>query len=210
MDKYIFPKNTCEKINDIGFAQPYSALFNIINCIMVLTYLLETKKQHNFLLLLSLFCFELFHTISHIVHIDGSIQINVTHSLSYIMNIAFFYFFYKHTNIFPDDKFLLFIFVLVCLDTYALMKLSIVYYLMTQFLIFISLLMYYYKYLPDNVQMSTYSITFLAIVIVLLFLNETKNCEKMMKMNENFPYHIFIETIGILFFYILCKNYYYL
>jgi hypothetical protein len=30
----------------------------------------------------------------------------------------------------------------------------------------------------------------------------------MMNIYPNFPYHIFIETIGIILFYVICSNFY--
>ena len=90
MNEYTFPFDTCEKLNKNGIAQPYSAIFNLINCIIILHFLLKTKRKYTFILLFSILCFELFHVFSHIVHIQGNIQINITHLLTYFMNLAFF------------------------------------------------------------------------------------------------------------------------
>ena len=35
MSEYTFPFDTCEKPNKNGIAQPYSAFFNIINCVII-------------------------------------------------------------------------------------------------------------------------------------------------------------------------------
>ena len=208
MDEYIFPFNTCESVNKNGIAQPYSVFFNLINCAMVIYFLCKTKNKYTFVLLLSLLCFELFHTFSHAVHINGSMQINITHTLTYFMNIAFFCVFYNYTNIFPTYGFRLYILLLVFLDIYSLLRLTIIYYLLTQSLIFISLLLYYYNFLPKYIQNSIYSIIFFVCTIIVLFLNEKYNCNVMMSINKHFPYHIFIEIIGIILFYIIGSNFY--
>ena len=208
MSEYTFPFNTCEKPNKNGIAQPYSALFNLINCVIIFYFLLKTKQKYTFILLFSILFFELFHVFSHIVHIHGSIQINITHSLTYFMNLAFFYAFYCYTNKLPSYEFVFYLIALVCFDIYSIFNLTIIYYLLSQSVIFISLLVYYFPLLPNFIQNSVYQIIFLVVTIILLFLNEKYNCDKMIKIYPDFPYHIFIETTGIVLFYIICSNFY--
>jgi len=70
MNEYVFPFDTCETPNKDGIiAQPYSVLFNVINCVIIFYFLLKTKRDYTFMLLFSILCFELFHTFSHIIHI---------------------------------------------------------------------------------------------------------------------------------------------
>jgi hypothetical protein len=208
MNEYTFPFNTCEKTNKNGIAQPYSSLFNIINCLIIFYFLLKTKKIYTFILLFSILCFELFHVFSHMIHIQGSIQTNITHIITYFINIAFFYVFYSYTNKVPSNEFILYLFILVCFDIYSLFYLSIIFYIFSQAIIMISLLMYYLPLLPKLIQKSLYKIVFLISIIILLFLNEKYNCEKMMYIYPDFPYHIFIEIIGIVLFYIISSNFY--
>jgi hypothetical protein len=208
MSEYTFPFNTCEKVNKNGIAQPYSLFFNLINCIIILYFLLQTKNNYTFMLLFLILCFELFHSFSHIVHIKGSIQLNIIHLLTYLINFAFFYLFYSYTKKFPNKFFILYLIVLVCLDIYSLFNLTIIYYLSTQSIIFISLLLYYYRLLPKIIQNSIYQLILLVGFVILLVLNETYNCERMLEFYPHFPYHIFIEITGIVFFYVICSNFY--
>jgi hypothetical protein len=208
MSEYTFPFNTCEKVNKNGIAQPYSLFFNLINCIIILYFLLQTKNNYTFMLLFLILCFELFHSFSHIVHIKGSIQLNIIHLLTYLINFAFFYLFYSYTKKFPNKFFILYLIVLVCLDIYSLFNLNIIYYLSTQSIIFISLLLYYYRLLPKIIQNSIYQLILLVGFVILLVLNETYNCERMLEFYPHFPYHIFIEITGIVFFYVICSNFY--
>ena len=193
MSDYTFPFDTCEKPNTDRFiAQPYSAIVNIINCIIIFYFLLKTKKTYTFLLLFSIFCFELFHVFSHVIHIIGSIQINITHALAYCINISFLYTFYKITGYFPKLNFIIYYLLLVGFDIYSIFNMNVVFYIFSQALLFISVLLYYYRFLPKNIQNNINYIIFFVGVIILLFLNEKFNCKKMLEYNEYIPYHIFI------------------
>jgi hypothetical protein len=208
MNEYTFPFDTCEKSNKNGIAQPYSALFNLINCGIILFFLLKTNTHYTFILLFSILCFELFHVFSHCIHIKGSIQINITHLLSYCINFSFLYLFYTISGIFPSTYFIVLYLVLICFDIYSIFNMNVVFYIFTQALLFLSVLFYYYPYLPKYIQNSIYIIVFLVIVIIALFLNEKYNCHSMLSAYPYFPFHIFIEIIGILLFYVICSNFY--
>ena len=208
MSEYTFPFSTCEKPNKNGIAQPYSALFNFINCLIVFYFLMKTTNNYTFVLLFSLLCFELFHVFSHMIHISGSIQTNIAHSLTYFINFAFLYAFYRYTNKFPNYLFIFYLILLVCFDIYSLFYLSVVFYIISQSIIMISVLSYYIPLLPKFVKYSMYQIIFFVVVIILLFLNEKYNCEKMISIYPDFPYHILIEISGIFLFYIICSIFY--
>lgn len=208
MSEYTFPFNTCEKPNKDGIAQPYSALFNVINCLVIFYFLLKTKNNYTFILLFTILCFELFHVFSHSFHIIGTIQINVTHMLSYCINIAFLFFFYNYLKIFPSIWFITLYIFLIVLDIYSFCNMNVVYYIFSQATLFLSVLFYYYRLLPNNIKNNINIIFFLVSLIIILFLNEKFNCEKMLEKYPNFPFHIIIEMIGIILFYIICSNFY--
>jgi len=209
MNEYIFPFDTCEKTDKHNIvAQPYSVFFNIVICATILFFLLQTRTYHSFFLLLSFLIFESFHTFSHIMHIPGNIQINITHVLAYFMNIAFFIVLYQYTNIFPSNIFILYLFLLVCLDIYLVFKTSFIYYLISMSMIFISLLLYFFIYLPKSIQNSIYYIISIVLIIISLFINEKINCKSMLSFYPDFPFHIFIEIMGVFLFYIICSNFY--
>ena len=120
MNEYTFPFSTCEKTTEDGtFAQPYSAIANIITCLIIFYFLLNTENAYAFLLLLSILVFEAFHSFSHMIHIPGAVQINITHALAYCMNIAFFNLFYQVTHVFPSILFLFYMFFVVMFDLYS-------------------------------------------------------------------------------------------
>ena len=85
---------------------------------------------------------------------------------------------------------------------------NVVYYIFSQALLFLSVLLYYYPLLPKSIKSKIHIIFVLITVIIILFLNEKYNCEKMMRIYPDFPYHIFIEIVGIVLFYIICSTFY--
>jgi hypothetical protein len=208
MSEYTFPFSTCEKPNKHGIAQPYSSLLNLINSFIILYFLLKTKKNYTFLLLISILFFELFHVFSHIIHIPGTIQINITHMLSYCINITLLFFFFNYLKKTPSMSFILFYLFLIFFDIYTFLNMNVVYYIFSQALLFLSVLIYYYSFLNKNIKNKINIIFFLVILIIILFLNEKYNCEKMMSIYPDFPYHILIEIVGIFLFYIICSVFY--
>jgi len=208
MTEYTFPFSTCEIPNKEGIAQPYSAFVNLLTCSIIFYFLIKTKTFHSLLLLLSILVFESFHVFSHIVHIPGPLQINITHLLTYCMNVGFLNLFYHSTKVFPSHLFLIYMIGLILIDIYAFTKFSFVYYLASQSLIFISILFYYFPLLPKYLQRGIYIIFSLVIFVIVLFLNEKYNCEHMFSLYPHFPYHIIIEITGVCLFYVICSNFY--
>jgi hypothetical protein len=208
MSKQTYPFNTCETPNKKGISQPYSVLCNIINCIIIFYFLLKTKQNYTFILLISILCFELCHVFSHSIHIQGYIQTYIAHFLTYLMNLAFFYVFYCYTKKIPSYAFVFYLILLIFSDIYSVLYLDLTYYILSQSAIFVSLLLYYFPLLPKGLQMSVYQIIFVVGIIILLAFNEKYNCEKMLAIYPDFPYHIFIEIMGIVLFYLICSHFY--
>jgi len=204
-NEYIFPFMTCEKPNKDGIAQPYSTFFNLISCLIIFYFLLQTKEFPHFIFIFSIFCFQLFHSFSHMVHIQGNIQTNVVHTLAYFVNISLLYLLYHYTHTLPNYSFMIFLGFVVCFDIYSLFYLSTFYYVFSQAILLVSLLVYYYALLPKMIQMNMYKIILAIAVAILLFLNENLNCERMLSYSK-LPYHILPEMSLIVVFYLICKN----
>lgn len=205
---YTFPLNTCEVPNRNGIAQPYSAFFNLLNCIMIFNYMIKSKSNHSFILMLSLFLFETYHTFSHSIHISGKIQITVTHFLSYLINFSLMYFFYGKVGTIPNNMFVLYYVLVILFDIYAFSNLNIVFYLFSQALLFLSVLIYYYDFLPFTLIEKLKYIFIIICFIILLFLNEIYNCEKLIEKYPKIPFHVTIEILGLILFYLICNNFY--
>jgi hypothetical protein len=208
MNEYIFPFDTCEKPNKNGIAQPYSTFVNLINCLIIFYFLLKVKHYYTFILLFSILCFELIHLFSHMVHVEGLIQRNIVHSLTYVINLSFLFLFYCYTKKIPSIGFIFYLLLLVCFDIYSLLYLPFIFYVTAQSIIFISILGYYFSLLPKFIQNCIYQIFFFVFIIIFLILNEMYNCKKMQELYPDFPYHILIEIVGIVVFYIICSNFY--
>ena len=200
-ESYTFPFNTCEMPNKTGIAQPYSAFLNLISCFIIVYFLLETKNNSSKLLLFSILLFEIFHTFSHSVHLNNNSQIVITHLLAYFVNFCYLFALYCYSNVFPSREFLLYLLVIVAFDIYAFQYLPFVFYLSTQFLLFISLFVYYYSYFSTEIKNKIPFIFILTLVILLLFINETYNGKYLLKTYNAFPFHVFIEITAIFIVY---------
>lgn len=201
MNEYTFPFHTCETPNKAGIAQPYSAFFNLVSCFIIIYFLLQTKNNSAKLLLFSILLFELFHTFSHSIHLNNNSQIIITHLLAYFVNLCYFIALYNYSKVFPSNLFLFYIFIIILFDIYAFHKLPFVFYLSTQFLIFISLFVYYYKYFSREIKRRIPLIFVLTFIILLLFINESYNCKRMLNKYSWFPFHILIEITAIFIVY---------
>lgn len=208
MTSYIFPFNTCELPNLNGIAQPYSAFFNLINSIMIFSFMVRSKSKYSFILILSLFLFEIYHTFSHSIHISGKTQINITHFLSYVINLSLMYFFYGKLNTIPNNIFLFYYLLVILFDIYAFNNLNIVFYLFSQAVLFLSVLIYYYNFLPFKFKQYFQFICMIICIILLLFINEMYNCEKLIEKYPSIPFHAGIEILGLILFYLICTNFY--
>ena len=230
----LFPFCTCETpLKDGIVAQPYSTATNGINCLVILYFLLHTHTTYAYILLFSILCFEVFHTFSHTIHVAGTIQTNVIHTLSYGMNLSFLYACAQYTHMWPSGGFGMILLLLVGFDLYSITNLSPVFYLISQALIFISVLSYYYSLLPAYIQHSMYPILGVVAIIVLLFLNESLHiqmnsyvvhlnmrgypplcfgyhihCAQMQSAFPGVPFHVLIELAGIVLFYLICSRFY--
>ena len=201
--EYLFPFDTCEKPNEKGIAQPYSSLFNLINCIIILSFLYKTKKNYTFYFLFSILLFEIFHLFSHLIHIQNYTQLSIIHLLSYFINLSLFYTLYRYTNKLPTIHFLFYLLLVIVFDIYFFLTINVIHYIVTQTLLFSSLLFYYHSFLPD-----IRTILVVASILILLLVNEKYNCETMLSIYPDFPFHSFVEIGGILFFYFVCSTFY--
>lgn len=200
-ESYTFPFNTCETPTHRLIEQPYSVFLNLISCIIIIYFLNKTKNNSSKLLLFSLLLFEIFHTFSHSIHINNNSQIIITHSLAYFVNLCYLIALYYYSKHLPNNIFLFYLLILILFDLYAFQKLPFIFYLSSQILIFISLFLYYYKYFPEDIKKKIPLITILSLFLILLFINESYNCKKMLKKYPFFPFHIFIEITAIFIIY---------
>lgn len=206
MDDFTFPFDTCEKpqetfqLGGVIIAQPFSVAVNMISICIILYYLLKTTNLYTFLLIFMLFLFELFHTFSHMIHLNGKTQNIIVHVLAILVNICYLYAFYRSTKLLPSKKFIAFLTLIGILDIYFLNHYTFLYTVFTQILIFSSIFLYYKSKLSSNYQSKIPYIIAIMILILIVLANERYNCKKMLEIYPNFPFHIIIEGLGIIGF----------
>lgn len=205
MENYTFPLNTCERTSGGYIAQPYSAMFNVLSCAIIAVFLAKSKSKASTVVLLSILVFEIYHTLSHTVHISGNIQVLITHILAYIVNACFLVALVHHTTVVPNTHFALFLAAVIMFDIYAFNHLPLIFWLSTQFLIFMSLFVFYYRYLPKEITTRIPVLFLLTFTIVLLFINESYNCEAMLHHFPSFPFHVIIEIVALFIVFNVCK-----
>lgn len=204
-----FPFETCETPDEDGWiAQPYSTAVNCLNTLIILFFLIQTKNSYTFFFLFSIFLFQISHTFSHAFHIDGSIQMNIIHGLAYCINATLLYTLYRYSGIAPSLFLSILLLIFIGIDIYAFCLLSTVFYIWTQFAIFLSILFFYFTTLPTRTKSSVKWLTLIGILIVCLVYNEIRNCDEMSKLYPTAPFHILVEIPGLFFFYLVCRNFY--
>jgi hypothetical protein len=208
--KFTFPFDTCEiPQKNAPIAQPFSFAVNLIIISVIVYFLFQCKTTLNFLVIFSLFCFELSHTFAHAVHIPGKIQFIVTHTAVLFTIIFLSYLLYKRTNRVPSWPYLVAYFAILVIDLAVILYdlpfiLDLVFYL----LLFVLVLGYYYSYLPDKKRGDMQILLGLFVVIFGLELNEFYHCSQWLKWWPQFPLHIFVESFGIFPIYYLCRIFY--
>ena len=208
MNTYTFTFDTCETpYNDI-IAQPFSVFVNFISCCIILYFLYRTTQLTHFLLLLSVFAFELSHLISHATHIKGPLLVSITNFSFFLINISFLYYLYSYIHTFVSLNWLLLLISVLLVDIYFFFYFSFVFSVFTQLLLFSCILFYYYSYFPKQVKRNIFFIIISAIIIYLAILNEKINCKKMLALFPGFPFHIIVEILGIIPIYLFSSTFY--
>jgi len=201
---YVFPFDTCEKPDENGMiAQPWSVFVNSISILITIYFLTKTKHSYSLALVFSILSFQLFHLFSHIVHVEGKIQIYLVHSFALLANLLYINALYQYTKKFPETWYLIYVTALLVFDMYALFNLTIIYYFFTQMLLLVSTLLYYNNMMPTYYQNLLPYIIGSITLLFCLFFNEYVNCKYMLSKYPNFPFHVLIELTGIAPLYLI-------
>ena len=195
--KFLFPFTTCEKpdANSIVM-QPVSSLVNLCTIIILIYFTLQTKTLSILLALLSYIIFEIWHMFSHMQHISGTIQSNIVHILGYFMAFLTLYAIIDLTHQYPTAIFMIALFILIIIDFYVWSYVKGVWTVITGLSILIMVVFGSYAAIPKELLYYFYIFLIGIICLLLVIYNESINCEKMLDI-YSFPYHIFVEIIGI-------------
>jgi hypothetical protein len=199
MKYYAFPFDACEKLKEGIIKQPVSAAINIISCIIILYFYYYAKTNAVRFLFGTFFVFQLWHAFSHTYHIQGNIQANVSHIISYLISLGTLYAILNLSKSTLSNLKIIIISLLIIIDIYVWVFIGGVWNIITNLSLLAFIIFSSYNKLPKFFRKA---IPFLAIGLIILFaleLNEAYNCEKMLEYMD-FPYHAFVEIVGLLLF----------
>lgn len=199
MKYYAFPFDACEKITEGIIKQPISAAINIISCIIILYFYYYAKTNAVRFLFGTFFVFQLWHAFSHTYHIQGNIQANVSHIISYLILLGTLYAILNLSKSTLSNLKLIIISLLIIIDIYVWIFIGGVWSIIVNLSLLAFIIFSSYNKLPKFFKKA---IPLLAIGLIILFafeLNEAYNCEKMLEYKQ-LPYHALVEIVGLLLF----------
>ena len=209
LNKYIFPFTTCEpKSTNAYIAQPYSFSINVLACLVLLYFLLQDYPLSTKLIILAILIFEIWHAISHAIHLPNINYMRIIHYLFYLIIASFVYYIYDH----KPDKFFnlpiityLVIVFAIFIDTYLLFWIKGGYSVISGILLFAIVLISFWSLLPINLKNHCFTLLGLILLGIVLFINEYYNCEKMLSLLP-LPYHALVEIVVFTSFMVLIIN----
>ena len=200
MTEIYFPFKTCEEPNKKSWvAQPVSAFINFIQVIILFYFFLKAKTVIIKLLILTFIAFQLFHTYSHIKHVNGAIQSNIIHSIWYFLSFMVLIASIKITRKNPNIYTILILLFIIIIDIYLFIKKINLYMIFTALSLPVVIVLSYYKLYPNEIKKAIPYLISLLIIVGFFLLNEKINCENMMKFAK-LPYHAIIEILGMILF----------
>jgi hypothetical protein len=203
MTEIYFPFNTCEEPNKKSWvAQPISAFINMITCLILIYFFLQAKTSIIRLLILSFILFEIFHTFSHITHIDGTIQSNIIHGIWYFLSFMVLIASIKITKQYPNIYTILILLTIIIIDINLFFQANKLYMVFTALTLTVVIVISYYNLYPICIKKAIPYLIALLIILGLVLINEKINCLNMMKYAK-LPYHAIIEIIGMILFTLL-------
>jgi len=210
MKDIYFPFKTCEEPNkNKWISQPISAFINMITCFILIYFFIQAKTLIIKLLILSFIAFEIFHTYSHITHIDGTFQSNIIHAIWYFLSFMILIASIKMTNQYPHIYTIIILLIIIFIEINLFFITNKLYMIFTAITIPVVIVISYYKYYPNYIKNTVPYLVLLLILVGILLLNEKFNCEYMIKYAK-LPYHAIIEIIGMFLFstlaYIFLKS----
>ena len=203
MTDIYFPFNTCEEPNkNKWIAQPVSAFINMLTSLILIYFFFKAKTIIIRLLILAFILFELFHTYSHITHINGTIQSNIIHSLWYFLSFMLLIASIKITKQYPNIYTIIILLLIIIIDINLFLLSNKFYMIITGLSLPLVIAISYYKLFPKNIKIAIPYLIGLLIIVGIFLINEKINCENMMKYAK-LPYHAIIEILGMILFTLL-------
>jgi len=187
---YTYPFSTIK--NEL-VAQPYSVAVGLFSVGVLSYFWFRAKTWSLRCFFFFLILFELCHVYSHTrPHLR---QQTLQHLLGYLVLLSTFWTFQQTTRRWPSTPQLLTLLLLFLIDVYCFVSMPFLVSMGTTFLLFV-LLFFFYSPWPRKCRQGLVSMVVAIVILMLLFWNESVNCQKMLKAYP-FPYHAMIEVVGL-------------
>jgi hypothetical protein len=201
---YKFPFSTCEHPTKHALVQqPYSTAINALSTLVLFMFAMFARTLPVQTTIIVYALFEAWHTMSHMQHIPGKIQKFVVHALGLSMAFATGWAIQSFTNAPVTMWYIAPIVVLVIVDTLVttLYKNDLLGFA-TGLAIFAWVVIGHWSYYPTFVKNTVVWLLLGVVILMALFVNEWKNCDRMQKWRV-LPYHALIEVLGLVLFSVL-------
>jgi hypothetical protein len=211
MDKYTFPFKSCEIPTGKGISQPYSTTVNIILCLLIFYFLLQSNHFYSTLFLFSVFAFSAFHTFSHFTHIESkyNIQFLFTHFSAIFATFCLLLLFQYITKRSLHPVYWCGLGFLYILDMILIRYgVSHIYNILLFVVILFMIMVLYYPYTSIQIQTNIKYIIGLSLITVFLQIIEVKYCKKMLEWVPGFPFHSVVEISAFFPIFFLCNTFY--
>ena len=199
---YRFPFDTCECVSKNPYAaQPFSALINAISTLLLSSLCTLFSPCIEVTAVLSTYAmFEAWHTWSHMQHVPGKLQKRVVHVLGLTMAFVTLWMIQSLScNAAFTPLFLSVLIVLISLDVVTIITQNDFAGIATGLSIFAWVVAGRWEILPVFVRDALVWLLPGVGALLLLFINEAINCEKLLKWRR-LPYHAIIEIWGFALF----------
>jgi hypothetical protein len=208
---FTFPFNTCEIPKKDGIAQPHSTIINTILCIIIFLFLLQSNNLYSRLFLFFVLLFNIFHTLSHAIHVSNFkiIQFLLTH---YSAILSSFFLLCLLTNI---TKYTLKPFQKIGLLCLYLFDVILIYYdvshlynIIVFLMILFSIMIIFYKYLSTKIKQNIVVIIGFSCLVLFIDIIEINFCESLLQKYGNIPFHTILEASAFIPIILLCYSFY--
>lgn len=196
---FAFPFSACESPGKGGGSQPYSAAFNALTCSALIGLACVAKTAAVRAALVAYALFEAWHAYSHARHVEGTAQTNVVHALAYAMAFATLNAILALSGGGLSRTLLTAVVAAVLLDLFVWTRVGGFWTVFSGLVVFAVVVFGNHDKLPPFFRAG---VPYMVAGLLLLFglvVNETYNCEAMMRYNA-LPYHLAVEAVGFALF----------
>lgn len=194
-----FPFSTCEIRSAGVVAQPVSTVINVITCVTLLGLACMAKSVPVKASLLAYALFEAWHAFSHAKHISGTTQANIVHLIAYLMAFATLHAIMSLSKGKMSNLQIIAITCALLVDLYIFVCVKGLWTVISGLLFFALVVFCNFEKLPAFFKKCAPCLIAGLLLLFVLIVNETYNCEIMMGFKP-WPYHAAVEITGFALF----------